>query len=119
VRRRFRAEYTLAGLDLLLHRIGWSAQVPARQATERNEAAVPGRARPACGVREQERWRLRLPLLPVSPQPATSRTRPLPVSAISRLPAPSTATPDGPLNSALVAGPLSPENPALPSPATV
>jgi putative transposase len=40
VRRRFKLEYTLAGLDLLLHRIGWSAQVPARQATERNEAAI-------------------------------------------------------------------------------
>ncbi len=40
VRRRFGVEYTLAGLDLLLHRIGWSVQVPARQATERNEAAI-------------------------------------------------------------------------------
>jgi transposase len=40
VRRRFRVGYTLAGLDLLLHRIGWSVQVPARQAAERNEAAI-------------------------------------------------------------------------------
>ena len=40
VRRRFKAEYTLAGLDLLLHRIGWSVQVPARQAAERDEAAI-------------------------------------------------------------------------------
>jgi putative transposase len=40
VRRRFRVDYTLAGLDLLLHRIGWSVQVPARQAAERDEAAV-------------------------------------------------------------------------------
>ena len=39
VRRRFRVEYTLAGLDLLLHRIGWSVQVPARRAAERDEAA--------------------------------------------------------------------------------
>jgi putative transposase len=39
-RRRFGVEYTLAGLDLLLHRIGWSVQVPARQATERNEEQV-------------------------------------------------------------------------------
>jgi putative transposase len=38
--RRFRADYTLAGLDLLLHRIGWSVQVPARQAAERNDAAI-------------------------------------------------------------------------------
>src|SRR6266516_1873892 len=40
VRRRFQVEYTLAGLDLLLHRIGWSVQVPARQAAERDEAAI-------------------------------------------------------------------------------
>jgi transposase len=40
VRRRFRVDYTLAGLDLLLHRIGWSVQVPARQAAERDEARI-------------------------------------------------------------------------------
>jgi transposase len=40
VRRRFGVDYTLAGLDLLLHRIGWSVQVPARQAAERDEAAI-------------------------------------------------------------------------------
>ena len=40
VRRRFGVSYTLAGLDLLLHRIGWSVQVPSRQATERDEAAI-------------------------------------------------------------------------------
>ena len=40
VRRRFRVDYTLAGLDLLLHRIGWSVQVPARRAAERDEAAI-------------------------------------------------------------------------------
>jgi Winged helix-turn helix len=40
VRRRFRVGYTLAGLDLLLHRMGWSVQVPARQAAERDEAAI-------------------------------------------------------------------------------
>ena len=38
--RRFGVEYTLAGLDLLLHRIGWTVQVPARRAAERDEAAV-------------------------------------------------------------------------------
>ena len=37
---RFRAEYTLAGLDLLLHRLGWSVQVPAREAAERDEAVI-------------------------------------------------------------------------------
>jgi transposase len=40
VRRRFTVDYTLAGLDRLLHRIGWSVQVRARQATERDEARV-------------------------------------------------------------------------------
>ena len=40
VYERFKAEYTLAGLDLLLHRLGWSVQVPARQAAERDEAVI-------------------------------------------------------------------------------
>jgi putative transposase len=40
VRRRFRVEYTLAGMDVLLHRIGWSVQVPARRAAERDEPAI-------------------------------------------------------------------------------
>jgi transposase len=40
VQRRFGVAYTLAGLDVLLHRIGWSVQVPARQAAERDEAAI-------------------------------------------------------------------------------
>jgi transposase len=40
VRRRFGVGYTLAGLDLLLHRIGWSVQVPARRAAERDEARI-------------------------------------------------------------------------------
>ena len=40
VRRRFGAEYTLAGMDLLLHRIGWSVQAPARRAAERDEARI-------------------------------------------------------------------------------
>ncbi|MFD4601951.1 winged helix-turn-helix domain-containing protein [Streptomyces sp. NPDC058464] len=40
VRRRFGVDDTLAGLDLLLHRIGWSVRVPARKASERNEAQI-------------------------------------------------------------------------------
>lgn len=40
VHRRFRVEYILAGLDLLLHRIGWSVQIPSRKATERDEAKI-------------------------------------------------------------------------------
>jgi len=38
--QRFGVEYTLAGVHLLLHRAGWSVQVPARRAAERYEAAV-------------------------------------------------------------------------------
>ena len=38
--QRFKVDYTLAGMDLLLHRIGWSVQVPARRAAERDETAI-------------------------------------------------------------------------------
>jgi transposase len=38
--RRFGVEYTLAGTDVLLHRIGWSVQVPARRAAERDEEKI-------------------------------------------------------------------------------
>jgi transposase len=38
--RRFGVAYTLAGMDVLLHRSGWSVQVPARLAAERDEAAI-------------------------------------------------------------------------------
>jgi transposase len=48
VGERFGVAYTLAGLDLLLHRIGWSVQVPARQAAERDEAAI--------AAWKQEQW---------------------------------------------------------------
>src|SRR3954452_15258694 len=40
VRERFGVDYTLSGLDLLLHRIGWSVQVPARRAAERNDERI-------------------------------------------------------------------------------
>jgi transposase len=36
---RFGVDYTLGGLDYLLHRIGWSVQVPARR-PERDEEAI-------------------------------------------------------------------------------
>jgi hypothetical protein len=39
-RERFGVDYTLAGLDVLLHRIGWSVQVPARRAAERDEEQI-------------------------------------------------------------------------------
>ena len=40
IRSRFRVSCTLAGADLLLHRIGWTVQVPARQAAERDEERI-------------------------------------------------------------------------------
>ena len=40
VHERFGVDYTLSGLDVLLHRIGWSVQVPARRAAERDEDAI-------------------------------------------------------------------------------
>ena len=40
VRERFAVDYTLAGMDALLHRIGWSVQVPARRAAERDEEQI-------------------------------------------------------------------------------
>jgi len=36
----FRVPYTLSGLDYLLHRLGWSWQVPTRRAVERDDAAI-------------------------------------------------------------------------------
>jgi transposase len=38
--QRFGVEYTLAGMDVLLHRLGWSVQVPARRAAERDEETI-------------------------------------------------------------------------------
>src|SRR4051795_1951580 len=40
VREQFGVDYTLPGLDLLLHRLGWSVQVPARRAAERDEEQI-------------------------------------------------------------------------------
>jgi transposase len=40
VHERFGVDYTVPGVDLLLHRIGWSVQVPARRAAERNEEQI-------------------------------------------------------------------------------
>jgi transposase len=39
-RQRFGVEYTLAGTAVLLHRIGWTVQVPARRAAERDEDKI-------------------------------------------------------------------------------
>jgi transposase len=40
VHERFGVDYTLLGLDLLLHRMVWSVQVPTRQAAERDEQQI-------------------------------------------------------------------------------
>ncbi len=56
VRRRFGVTYTLAGLDLLLHRVGWSVQVPARQAAERDEAAIAAWKEETWPVVKGRRW---------------------------------------------------------------
>jgi transposase len=40
--RRFHKSYTVQGVAALLKRHGWSCQVPARRAVERDEAAVGG-----------------------------------------------------------------------------
>jgi transposase len=40
IARMFHTRYTLRGTAYLLHRIGWSVQVPAHQAVERDEAAI-------------------------------------------------------------------------------
>src|SRR5262245_2666208 len=40
--RRFHKSYTVAGVHYLLRRHGWSYQVPARRAVERDEAEITG-----------------------------------------------------------------------------
>ena len=46
--QRFGAQYTLAGMDVLLHRTGWSVQVPARRAAERPREPAGGWAAEGC-----------------------------------------------------------------------
>jgi transposase len=40
LRERFGVDDTLPGVDLLLHRLGWSVQIPARRAAERDEEQI-------------------------------------------------------------------------------
>ena len=40
IARRFHVRYSLKGVSLLLHRRGWTVQVPKHQAAERDEAAI-------------------------------------------------------------------------------
>jgi transposase len=59
--QRFGEQYTLAGVDLLLHRAGCSVLAPARRAAERDEAAIASwreeaQARHEGTDAEQETW---------------------------------------------------------------
>jgi putative transposase len=40
IARMFHTRYTLRGTSYLLHRIGWSVQVPAHRTVERDEQAI-------------------------------------------------------------------------------
>ncbi|MFE9804347.1 winged helix-turn-helix domain-containing protein [Streptomyces goshikiensis] len=66
--RRFHKSMTVSGISQMLRRRGWSHQVPARRAVERDEEAVAGRVK--------EVWpRLEPPRRRSGPGPS-SRTRP-------------------------------------------
>ncbi|MFJ5786692.1 winged helix-turn-helix domain-containing protein [Streptomyces hydrogenans] len=66
--RRFHLTYTIQGARKLLVRNGWSCQVPARRAMERDDGAVAGRVRKVWPCAEDSRR-------PVEPG-SSSRTRP-------------------------------------------
>ncbi len=40
IRRRMHVRYSLKGVSLLLHRLGWTVQVPKHRAAERDETAI-------------------------------------------------------------------------------
>ncbi|MET8091514.1 winged helix-turn-helix domain-containing protein [Micromonospora sp. NPDC005220] len=42
IERRFGVSYTLRGVSYLLHRVGYSQQVPTRRAVERDREAIAG-----------------------------------------------------------------------------
>jgi transposase len=66
--RRFHLSYTVQGVAKLLKRNGWSCQVPARRAVERDEAAVTGWVKEVWPQVEDARRR--------SEPGSSSRTRP-------------------------------------------
>ncbi|WP_244790983.1 winged helix-turn-helix domain-containing protein [Streptomyces sp. BJ20] len=68
--RRFHKSYTVQGVAALLKRHGWSCQVPARRALERDEAAVAGWVKETWPSVE-EPWRRSTP-------GSSSRTKPDP-----------------------------------------
>ena len=84
---RFGVEYTLAGMDVLLHRIGWSVQVPARRAAERDEEKIARWREETWPVIKGRRrtwapgWSSK-----TSPARASGRRRAVPGAAAARLP---------------------------------
>ncbi|AOR29753.1 transposase [Streptomyces fodineus] len=66
--RRFHKSFTLSGISLMLRRHGWSHQVPAKRAVERDEAAVAGWVKETWPSAEAPRRR--------STPTSSSRTRP-------------------------------------------
>jgi transposase len=66
--RRFHLTYTMQGVRKLLVRNGWSCQVPARRALERNDEAVAGWVKETWPCAEDSRR-------PVEPG-SSSRTKP-------------------------------------------
>ncbi len=76
--RRFHKSYTVQGVAALLKRHGWSCQVPARRALERDEAAVAGWVKETWPSVE-EPWRRSTP-------GSSSRTKPDSRRAVPRFP---------------------------------
>jgi hypothetical protein len=94
--RRFHMTYTLQGVRKILVRNGWSCQVPARRAIERDDAAVAGWAKEVWPCAEDLRrppWSLarlrgrsrllhdtaaREDLVPARPGPGGAGSRPVP-----------------------------------------
>ncbi|WP_433225951.1 helix-turn-helix domain-containing protein [Actinomadura formosensis] len=66
--RRFHLVYTVQGVAALLRRHGWSRQVPARRAVERDDQAVTGRLMETW-PQVEEPWRRPVP-------GSSSKTRP-------------------------------------------
>ncbi|MER7200834.1 winged helix-turn-helix domain-containing protein [Streptomyces sp. CB01635] len=75
VHRRFRVEHTLAGMHLLLHRIGWCAQVPSARASGPATGEPPRRVTDRRMTAPSPSPSPSLRLLPRAPsQPALQRT---------------------------------------------
>lgn len=76
IARRFRVDYTLAGVDYLLHRLGWSVQTPTRRAAERDEEKI--------AAWREETWSQVKPPRRSGAPGCVSKTRPARASARQR-----------------------------------